>query len=218
MKTMFGRMILFATGLALAAPALAAPKAASGDDTLRRKAYAYAARVVWCATPASRDKLLQTEIGSSAEAKAASKMQALTRQCTSDMPPVSPMLLRNVTASMVYDEEFRRGDPHVPTNAPLPATFAVVPPDRQGTEAQQNLWYVASIANCLTYADPDLSRKLVLADPDAASEEEAFGKLKPALGRCLRPGAAFPISALDFRGVLAEQLLKRSRAVRASRK
>lgn len=216
----FSSMIALGVVALLALPAAAEQAQPSGDDALARQAYGAAFQVVACASkesPSALRKLIETEMESTEEAKQVSKMQALSRRCAGEMPKLMPLLVRNVSAIMLYNEEFKRVAPSEPTPPlPLPASFAVVPADRQGTDAQQNIWYVASIANCVSWANPVLAREAVLADPDPKSEEKAFGALKPALDQCLPPGAAFPIKPLEFRGILAEQLLKRSRMVKGS--
>ena len=215
------RWFLLAPALMLAAPALAQTPDRAEAEQLRRVANRSAMRVVSCAlkqSPTSARKLVETEMGSKAEAKQARAIQAFSRGCAGDLPALTPFILRNAAAIMVYDQEFSRQPPPLPATPPAPpATFAVVPADRQGDEVQENIWYVASIANCVAFADPALAREAVVSDRDPASEEKAFGALKPVLAKCLPAGAEFPITPLEFRGILAEQLLHRSRALKAGR-
>jgi hypothetical protein len=212
---MWSRAALLGSALALATPSFA-----QLDESLQRKSYGVAFRVVSCAeqeSPSALRKLMETELASKEEEKQVSRMQSLARRCAGEFPKLMPLLVRNVSAILLYDEEFKRKAPQEPANPlPLPGSFAVVPADRKGTDAQQNIWYVAGVANCAAWVNPGLAREMVLADPDPKSEEEAFAALKPALDQCLPAGAAFPIRPIEFRGILAEQLLKRSRLVEST--
>lgn len=213
---MFGpKLLILSFAAGLPAPAMASQAAPQAELQLARDQYRAAFRLVGCASrqsPSAPRKLLETEIASDEEARQVNRMRAVGRRCAGDFPPFSPLVVRSVAAIMLYNAEFRRVEPRLPVDPVLPASFAVVPADRQGSEAQKDIWYVAGIANCISYVNPKLAREAVLADPDPRAEEESFRALKPALDRCLRPGSAFPIAPMQFRGILAEQLLKRSRA------
>jgi hypothetical protein len=135
-------MIMLGAAALLVAPAAAEQAKPSGDDALARQAYGAAFQVVSCASresPSALRKLIETEMGSAEEAKQVSKMQALSRRCAGEMPKLMPLLVRNVSAIMLYNDEFKRLAPSEPTPPlPQPATFAVVPADRHGADAPHN--------------------------------------------------------------------------------
>jgi len=57
---------------------------------------------------------------------------------------------------------------------------------------------------CVAAADMPAVTRLVAAEVGSAAENEAFGFLGPALGKCLTPGMTLRVNRLKLRGYLAE--------------
>lgn len=157
--------------------------------------------------PPTARKLLASEIGSLAEAKAAKALRGVARKCYqaqwSEFPSVA---VRNGVAEYLYREGHNHSRPAASVGTP-PATFAVVRPGTTGTPAQEAAWSLAAIARCIVFVDAPGAHDLVIGPASVPEEDRRFGLLKPALMRCTSSQNADLLNARTLRGFIADALL-----------
>lgn len=157
--------------------------------------------------PPTARKLLATEIGSDAEAKAAKSLHAVGRKCyQAQWPEFSSTAVRNSVAEYFYRERYRMSRPS-PLAGPPPASFGVVPAGATGSPAQEAAWSLAAIARCTVFVDPADAHQLVIGPSNVPEEDRRFALLKPALSKCVAPAQVAGLNARNLRGFVADALL-----------
>ncbi len=161
--------------------------------------------------PATARKVMNSDLGSDGERKQVKSVLAVAPTCYQhNWPKFDPTALHNALAQQYYQSRFTTNDPGIRPGVQPPESFAVVPAGTHGDERQQGVWFLGAIASCVTFADPEDVRALVLGPMGVDEEGRRFDQLRPAITRCVAGDAADKMTARLLRGYLAWALLRRT--------
>ena len=124
-------------------------------------------------------------------------------ECLGSVNLKMPMsLLRGATYRALYIREYRNAEPKV---ASSPINYMT---EAGQDEFLQKLARLNSFGSCVARANPEASRKLVLATVATEEEKAAIDALRPHLADCLPGGTSVKFSKASLQGLIAEVLFR----------
>jgi hypothetical protein len=86
----------------------------------------------------------------------------------------------------------------------------------QAKSREQGSIYMSHYGECVVRRDPANSHALLMADPDSAQENAAFGRLRQAFGHCLDAGRQLELNKVSLRGTVALNYYRLAKAPRVT--